>query len=439
MWHKYPYSTMSDLNMDWVLTVVKEAEHTIHNIGDIVDKYVEKTAAALRTEIKLGTAESKKYAMHAESRMMHAVDELEGKMYRVKNDTLTEIRKIREDIRADNADTANRIKALLEKDRVERMQELAKMTAKMDYEVGSVKAEMRALQMAVNSELADFKELVYTLITEIKNELNENIGKVWNAVDALTINIDSLEEYTDNRFTMERERTNALLNEFERIVYDGLKQKVDISEYEKAISELEDAIKNIDVNTSVVFNPVNLKDTSVNEALQDVYDSIIKPWALTAGEYDALQITAEKYDKLQLTAQQYDTLGKWYLNIKPALLKHVHRDIKRLREYVDAQVSDIIKKHNADIVQVCKRIDEIEIKVSTIEKEVRDSTHMNSPFTGKTENIRDVILQLTSEVQKVNGATAGAYDSLNITAGEYEAKQVTAHEYDWDFKNITWR
>lgn len=439
MWHKYPYSTMSDLNMDWVLTVVKEAETTIHNIGDIVDRYIEKTANALRTEIKLGTAESKNYAMHAESRMMKAVDELENKMYRVKNDTLAEIRKIREYIRADNADTANRIKALLEKDRVERMRELAKMTAKLDYEVGSVKAEMRALQMAVDSELADFKELVNTLITEIKTELNENIGNVWNAVDALTINIDSLEEYTDNRFTLECERTNALFNELERIIYDGLKQKVDILVYEKSIAEIEDAIENINVNTSTVFNPVKLKETSINEALQDVYDSIIKPWALTAGEYDALQITAAQYDKLQLTAEQYDTLGKWYLNIKPALLKHVHRDIKRLREYIDTQIADIIKKHNADIVQVNTRIDGIEIKVSTIEKEVYKSTHMNSPFTGKTENIRDVILQLASEVQKLNGATAGAYDSLNITAGEYEVQQVTAREYDWDFKNISWR
>ncbi len=439
MWHKYPYTTMTDLNMDWVLTVIKEAENTIHNIGNIVDRYIEKTANALRTEIKLGAAESKNYAMHAESRMMKSVDELENKMYRVKNDTLAEIRKIREDIRADNTDTANRIKALLEKDRVERMRELAKMTAKLDYEVGSIRAEMCALKMVTHSELADFKELVYTLITEIKTELNENVGKVWNAVDALTINIDSLEEYTDNRFTMERERTNALFNEFERIIYDGLKQKVDILEYEKAIAALEDAIKNINVNTSTVFNPVKLKETSINEALQDVYDSIIKPWALTAGEYDALQITALRYDKLHITAAQYDTLGRWYLNIKPALLKHVHRDIKRLREYVDTQIADVIKKHTADIVQINTKIDGVEIKVSDIEKKVYDSTHMNSPFTGKVENIREVILQLASEVQKINGARAGEYDNLQITAGEYEAKQVKAREYDWDFRNISWR
>lgn len=439
MWHKYPYTTMSDLNMDWVLTVIKEAENTIHNIGNIVDRYIEKTANALRTEIKQGTAESKNYATHAESRMMKAVDELENKMYRVKNDTLAEIRKIREDIRANNTDAANRIKALLEKDRVERMRELAKMTAKLDYEVGSVKAEMRALKMTVRSELADFKELVNTLITEIKTELNENIGEVWNAMDALTINIDSLEEYTNTRFTIEHERTNALFNEFERIIYDGLKQKVDILVYEKAIAELEDAIKNINVNTSTVFNPVKLKETSVNEALQDVYDSIIKPWALTAGEYDALQITALQYDKLQLTATQYDTLGKWYLNIKPALLKHVHRDIKRLREYVDTQISDIIKKHTADIVLINTKIDGVEIKVSDIEKKVYDSTHMNSPFTGKVENIREVVLQLASEVQKINGPTASAYDNLQITAGEYDVKQVTAREYDWDFRNISWR
>lgn len=436
MWHKYPYTTMSDLNMDWVLTVIKESENTIHNIGNIVDRYIEKTANALRTEIKLGTAESKNYAMHAESRMMKAVDQLENKMYRVKNDTLAEIRKIREEIRADNTDTANRIKALLEKDRVERMRELAKMTAKLDYDVGSIRVEMRALKMATHSELADFKELVYTIFTEIKTELNENVGKVWNDIDALTINIENLEEYVDNRFVQERERTNALFNELERIIYEGLKQKVDIDVYNDAINKLEEAIKNIDVNTSIVFNPVQLKETSVNVALQDVYDSIVKPWALTAGEYEALQITVAQYDKLKITAAQYDTLGKWYLNIKPALLKHVHKDIKRLKEYIDAQISDIIKKHTADIVLINTKIDGIEIKVSTIEKKVYDVTHMNSPFTGKVENIRDVILQLASEVQKINGATAGEYDNKNITAAEYEAKHVTAREYDWDFKNI---
>ena len=48
---------------------------------------------------------------------------------------------------------------------------------------------------------------------------------------------------------------------------------------------------------------------SINKTLNDIY-SQTRTGALTASEYDGLDLTANAYDNYELTATDYDTNGK---------------------------------------------------------------------------------------------------------------------------------
>lgn len=64
----------------------------------------------------------------------------------------------------------------------------------------------------------------------------------------------------------------------------------------------------------LVRNPITGTITSTSTALEDLF-GLHRGEALTAGEYDALELTAEAYDERELTAFDYDMYGKMYLGV----------------------------------------------------------------------------------------------------------------------------
>lgn len=106
-----------------------------------------------------------------------------------------------------------------------------------------------------------------------------------------------------------------------------------------------------------------------------MYD-VLRYGALTAGQYDALQLTAKEYDDKNLTAFRYDMYG--LVELWPYLNPH----------------------------------------------------KMHSVTTGELTIIGPAVYQLADYVRE-NGITAQAYDNLQLTAQAYDAKQVTGYNYDW--------
>lgn len=77
-------------------------------------------------------------------------------------------------------------------------------------------------------------------------------------------------------------------------------------------SRLENEIQEVSVGAISVFDPT----TGVYSPLQIVIDNLYgasREEALTATEYDALDLSATAYDAYQLTARDYDTKGKTLL------------------------------------------------------------------------------------------------------------------------------
>lgn len=74
-------------------------------------------------------------------------------------------------------------------------------------------------------------------------------------------------------------------------------------------SNLEDEIRDVSLGQIRVFDPT----TGIYSDLQVVIDNLYntsRDDALTASEYDALDLTASSYDAYDITAVQYDTSGK---------------------------------------------------------------------------------------------------------------------------------
>ena len=73
--------------------------------------------------------------------------------------------------------------------------------------------------------------------------------------------------------------------------------------------QLEQEIREISIGQIVLFDPT----TGINSPLQTVVNNLYtlgRTDALTASEYDALDLTATTYDAYELTAYEYDNNGK---------------------------------------------------------------------------------------------------------------------------------
>lgn len=139
-------------------------------------------------------------------------------------------------------------------------------------------------------------------------------------------------------------------------------------------AELQTFIDNLpDYENLIVYNPVRGVQTTVQEAINDLY-GYFNLYALTAQEYDDLQLTAEDYDSYGLTAHLYDSEGRLILGTNSYYM-------------------------------------------------------MRSPFTGEMAPVSEVVNDLFN-LHRTAALTAAAYDALDMTASYYDGLLIEALDYD---------
>ena len=121
-------------------------------------------------------------------------------------------------------------------------------------------------------------------VEEITSSINSLKEELETSVSDLELNINGVKVYSDAQ------------NELLKVYLLGL------------INTLDQRFDNIP-DSFLVFNPTNGMQNDINKTLNDIY-SQTRTGALTASEYDNLQLTANGYDSKQLTATAYDTNGK---------------------------------------------------------------------------------------------------------------------------------
>ena len=140
--------------------------------------------------------------------------------------------------------------------------------------IDNYSGEIEKLQNEFNELVADNEQFKIDLQADINNQLNAFRNEVTNQIST---QINALKAYVDTQD-------------------EGLRQYID----DVALGQI------------VLYNP----STGEMQDLQTIINSLFEASrenALTATEYDALELTATAYDAYELTATQYDMDGKTLL------------------------------------------------------------------------------------------------------------------------------
>ena len=244
-----------------------------------------------------------------------------------------------------------RVQAEFDRLAEEQAQAFAEQTAKLDKAIQDMKTEVTQeiikLRQDVAQAIADFtaqfnqmKAQVEAEITALRILINQEIVRL---NETLEVNNEYIREYVEDRL-------NQFIDEFPTMI-----------------------------NLVPVYNPVRGEMTSLQQAINDLYD-VARVYGLTAGQYDSLGLTAEEYDNYDLTAMEYDQYG-----------------------YIKLGYPD-------------------------------ENYYMISPFTGQFTKVKNVVMDLAHF--HMVGLTAQEYDDLELEAEEYDDKEITAFDYDWFGKDI---
>lgn len=157
------------------------------------------------------------------------------------------------------------------------------------------------------------------------------LKKLNSMIAQLNSNTEFIEEYSGKIEEIENEITalRSEMTEFEASVNENINARFNVISIElrsmiataldqaKAYTDLvaqglEYEIQNIAIGQITVYDPT----TGMTENLQTVIDNLYntsREEAITADEYDALELTANTYDGYEITAFNYDRYGKTIL------------------------------------------------------------------------------------------------------------------------------
>ena len=144
------------------------------------------------------------------------------------------------------------------------------------------------IQSMINAAIAANNEILARQLIDLKAEITtEYKGYVTAQINALTVYIDNQD-----------------------IHYNDLAQGYAAS----ALSEAKDYVDSEVLDYTMMINPITGVYEDVRNVVEDIVSYFHTSDALTAAEYDALDLTASAYDAYDISAYDYDFSGKTILN-----------------------------------------------------------------------------------------------------------------------------
>lgn len=147
-------------------------------------------------------------------------------------------------------------------------------------------------------------------LTNATKELSDEVDEVRQDMDDLEA---SIQEEIDkiNELLVEYDlKIDRVANELRVYVDDRI---VNLKNYVDNQDNLLDArIKDIEIGKINLYDPTTGLYSPIQTVIDNIYDAS-RQNAITASEYDALELTATEYDAYDLTARQYDTEAKTLL------------------------------------------------------------------------------------------------------------------------------
>lgn len=155
------------------------------------------------------------------------------------------------------------------------------------------------IQEMIDASIASNNITVYNAINQVKTDLTD-------ALHALDLDLTArYKAYTDAQIALQK-----IYIDNQDVFYFGQAKQYSDNNLDLAKAYTDNKV----INYTMMINPI----TGVYEDVRNVVNDIVSYFhtgdALTAIEYDALQLTADDYDNYQLTAYDYDFNGKVRLN-----------------------------------------------------------------------------------------------------------------------------
>lgn len=190
-------------------------------------------------------------------------------------------------------------------------------------QVGQLVYKINELIDAMNSYAEDYKSYTDEQIALLKKYVDSQINEVYAYADKININLTNLIGITADNLKADY---ISRINQLNASLNARITQEV-FTINSRITSEV------ITLNTRISLEVQNLKDyidsqlidikvidptTGLISDLQTTLNNIVnlmKDGALTAKQYDALNLTAQTYDNKKLTAYQYDFNGKSLLTM----------------------------------------------------------------------------------------------------------------------------
>lgn len=252
---------------------------------------------------------------------------------------------------------------------------LAKLTYKLNETIenlNTLEANLPTyIQQQINATLGDWEEQMNARFTEQNAKLLEMAQRIAAQDDKLELALGKFKQELDVAINNMQVIINEQLASMWSLMSSGLESNRAYTDAQ--IAKLRGEFP--EFATVYVISPVDGRLLDVQTVLRDMYD-VLRYGALTAAQYDTLQLTAETYDNKHLTAFRYDMYG--LVELWPYLNPH----------------------------------------------------SIHSTTTGELTFIAPAIYQLADHVRE-NGITANAYDGLALSADVFDRKDVTAYSYDW--------
>lgn len=161
-------------------------------------------------------------------------------------------------------------------------QMMAQIFKYLDGEIKKVDNKYSGLYDTVSQIESDFEKFK----TEVNNTINNFETQILNDVDL--------------KLESQYNRIITLLNQY-KVVFETY--------VNSQIAEVNRRIDDIEVGAINIYNPITGTTDPIADVINDLYNQL-RYDAITASEYDGLELTATTYDGYMITANNFDLNGK---------------------------------------------------------------------------------------------------------------------------------
>lgn len=257
------------------------------------------------------------------------------------------------------------------------LRELLAMYKKLTAEYDSILATVEALNKKVddlyNYVDAQIAEAVKKALAEVNAKIeiiNTKIATIESTLSAQDEKINNLKQYTDTRFTEERNITNSTIEQTRNDIEREIRQLT--IDFSAELFELWEYVRDLSFTLPPIYNPVTGRYEAITKTVNDLWNAL-RVHALTVARYTADALTVDEYKTLQLTATEYATEAR-------------------------------------SIIEPPEAVNRLAGNWTTVNNAIASA----------------------GQVGAVNSLSAAEYASLNLTADAYAAEELTVNQYDFN-------